>query len=363
MALTFWEISFPLKIPNVSELDTIKSTEIVVHGIPWLVEVSKYPIFNRLVFSFQCATQDNSTQWSYAAQISVKLLSFDPLKEAKEYRCEPHIFCNMLPATIEQYLIGWDELFDIEKSFVKDDTIQLDIKIEVADPSGEQRSTIKFEPLDKCCDDGFVAVFKLTVNNIDALMAVKTPVFVMRNVPWTLDIYKSRSNHLKLGLSNSATTSTSTIVCSVRIMSKLISLQPNGNSKETDRTRKYHSRNYTSEMAELASWKDLFDPQNGFVNNNSAVIEVKIQMDKPEGLRSIAKKRQATDPLETDAKIIRLECAICMNDFKDQNASSTECGHIFCTECIEGVIRSRERCPTCNSPAECDKLRRIYLPM
>lgn len=109
----------------------------------------------------------------------------------------------------------------------------------------------------------------------------------------------------------------------------------------------------------LATWKDLFDPQNGFVNDNSTVIEV--QMEKFDGLPSIAKKRRATDSLETYANVIRLDCAICLENIK--NASSTLCGHIFCTKCIKRVIRSRKRCHSCNSPLNLKKLHRIYLPL
>lgn len=72
MALAISEVTFPLTIWNISKLDRVQSSEIIFFGVPnrifqgtWLVK-----IFSRR------AKEDNSSQWSYAAQTSVKLLSF-----------------------------------------------------------------------------------------------------------------------------------------------------------------------------------------------------------------------------------------------------------------------------------------------
>lgn len=260
MALAVSEINFPLKIPNISKFDKIQSSEIIIHGIPWQVEILK-PIHDRywLVYSLRCTNKDNLSPWSYAAKISVKFLSFDPLKEAQEYRFNPHIFSKLEPADYD-YISRWDDFFDTKKYFI---TKLISSKLNV-----------KFK--DTIC---------------------------------TGNIGDSMFHRL------------------------------------------------------LASCGDLFDPKNGFVNDNSVVLEVKTQMEKLEELPSIAKKRRAADPLEIVAKTIRLECPICLESIKDQDLSSTECGHLFCTECIKGAIRSHKRCPSCNSSHNLKKLRRIYMPM
>ncbi|XP_055297489.1 uncharacterized protein LOC129566024 [Sitodiplosis mosellana] len=356
MALAISEINFPLTIPNISNLDRIQSSEIVILGIPWQVEIFKEDTC--MGVSFRCAKKDNSSQWSYAAETSVKLLSFDRNQSAFEKQYDPYIFCNVKPARIDKYFISWANLFEANNKSVKNDTIQLEFKIKVADPNDVKKSIMIFKPLYKCCEDSVVSVFKLTVTNIDALMAVRTPSFIMRNNPWALIVYKGWSNSLFAGL----LTGNDFISCNVRVLFKLMSSKANVGSKEVILTESMFTDNSPA-MRGLVSWKDLFDAQNGFVNNNSVVIEVEIIMGKPKGTASLAKKRRAANPLETGANLVRLECAICLNNINKDDASSTKCGHIFCTACIKGVIQNRKRCPSCNSELDLDNLHRVYLPV
>lgn len=57
-----------------------------------------------------------------------------------------------------------------------------------------------------------------------------------------------------------------------------------------------------------------------------------------------------------------MACAICLQDMTSQSLTSTSCGHLFCTECINQALRSSNQCPMCKKTVELNTLRRIYLP-
>ena len=181
MALAISEATFPLTIPNISKLDRVQSCEIPIFGVPWQVEFFKEGGWLKILF--RCAKKDNSSEWSYAAQTSVKLLSL------MEKQYEPHIFCNKEP-TLIRCCTTWSPLFEVKNNYVKNDTIKLEVNIKVADPNNANKSIIVCEPLDKYCVGSSADELRLTVTNIDALMAVQTPVFMMRNNPYVLIAYK-----------------------------------------------------------------------------------------------------------------------------------------------------------------------------
>ena len=352
------EFNFPMKISNISQFKKSEPTEMVICGVPWQVVIEK--CFGVLFLSLYCKKEENSSEWFYAAQASVKLLPFDHAQDAKEIQMEPYVFCQARAIKL-LLLISLDELYDTKNNYVKDDTTHLEIKIEVVDVNDANGSIVTLKSLDQINEESVTAGFRLTVYNIDELMAVKTQAFTMQTHSWTLMVYKSRSNHLSVGLSTNEHT-----YCKVQVSCKLVSATPNVEPKTILGSKTDHFGHLFWEVGQLASWKELFEPQNGFVNKNSAMIEVEVRMGagiQNQETACSAKKRRATTPLRCDANTIRLECSICFEDFKEQSASSTQCGHIFCTECIKGVIRARKQCPTCNLRIQLNKLRRVYLPM
>ncbi|RDB19496.1 hypothetical protein Hypma_013604 [Hypsizygus marmoreus] len=63
----------------------------------------------------------------------------------------------------------------------------------------------------------------------------------------------------------------------------------------------------------------------------------------------------------TVSSSLQISCPICLTNPK--NASSTRCGHLFCTSCIEHAIEMSGVCPTCRKPAIVAQLRKIDLRM
>ncbi|KAL6846816.1 hypothetical protein ACP4OV_024264 [Aristida adscensionis] len=53
-------------------------------------------------------------------------------------------------------------------------------------------------------------------------------------------------------------------------------------------------------------------------------------------------------------------CPICWNVLKA--ASTTTCGHIFCSECIKKAIKGQKKCPTCRKKLKARSTHRIFFP-
>ncbi|KAE8800510.1 putative histone acetyltransferase HAC-like 1 [Hordeum vulgare] len=56
----------------------------------------------------------------------------------------------------------------------------------------------------------------------------------------------------------------------------------------------------------------------------------------------------------------KFSCPFCFDELVD--ASSTNCGHIFCLECIKTSIQAQNRCPACWRALTMNSFHRVYLP-
>lgn len=54
------------------------------------------------------------------------------------------------------------------------------------------------------------------------------------------------------------------------------------------------------------------------------------------------------------------QCPICWDELGKNPLSSTWCGHVFCTECLEQSLKQEKRCPTCR---RCVNGRTKYHPL
>ncbi|KAH8350497.1 hypothetical protein KR067_004934, partial [Drosophila pandora] len=86
-------------------------------------------------------------------------------------------------------------------------------------------------------------------------------------------------------------------------------------------------------------------------SKNSATEDTNVPP-PPKRLCRHHKKNQCHDPYK---------CPVCLECVSHREPVSTNCGHVFCRECIEGAIRSMHKCPMCNKDLTEDQFLRIYL--
>lgn len=353
------KMKFHYDIPNISALDEdgVFSPEVRVHDIPWKVHVCNQTAEEKemLTIILVCGEQSKPRNWSCIAHGKFKLLSFNGDQNAVAFQLTPSIFqgeqwaysCN---------LIEWCDLFDASNNYVKDDAIVLEITIEVANPNDVNETELVLENIDKCCDMTGSATFRLTVNNIENLLVVRSSNIGLRNSDWIFDVCKY-SGHLLVCLYNIH--QSKKISCKVQLLVKVLSSKLSVKPIEQICNAKLKKSGACIETERLISWDELLKSKNGFVNNGSIVIEVKVNAGKPEGVDSNSRKRKATDPLHR-----KMKCVICLDEIGwEEDVSVTNCGHVFCSLCIRKDINIHKKCPLCKTPTSLDQLKRIYLPL
>ncbi|XP_031635592.1 E3 ubiquitin-protein ligase TTC3-like [Contarinia nasturtii] len=189
-------------------------------------------------------------------------------------------------------------------------------------------------------------------------MAVETSEFMLRGLRWNMSIYNRRD---WLDIQLSTVENGKILTCETTVTFKLISIKDDAKSIEHVINKKMSSYNFLTKF-NFVSWAELFDDQNGFVNDNAIVFEVKIVAEQPDYPGCSGRKRKTANDQNEDAKSPKLECSICLDVIRDQEVSSLRCTHLFCTNCIEDAIKGRKMCPVCNAPAKLTDLRRTRLP-
>lgn len=239
-----------------------------------------------------------------AIAVSLKLLSSVVGQRHVEKKISPYIF-DASHSDRCVSLINWNDLFDQDKQFVKNDSIELQIKVGTADPRDPDWSRLLFECIQKCCVNCSFGKYWLTVTNVRDLMAAKCSQFTWRGVSW--DIIVCRTFSSELGIMLRSKENAATILCqlSVKLLSTAMS---NAQPIEKSVTRQYQYLDNHTYLA-LVSWSDMVEPENGFVNDNAITLEVELK-----------------------------SWSVCFKCIANQNLGSISCDHLYCFECTKKRI-------------------------
>lgn len=345
------------KVPRISKLDEFFSPEIKIYDIPWQVGVKKY--IHRaepsLAVYLLCTQSNVSTKWTQVASASIQLVSFRRNEDSVHAHISPSIFDNSRMGSGKCSFIKWCDLFDETKNYVKDDAIILDIKIMAENPKLREKSKMKFEAIYRCRRKKGLAEYRLNITNIKNLLAVRSPRFIFRGIDWYFTVFKDGSNGLGLRLSNKKTSKEFIIQMNMAI--KLVSIRPEKYPIEKNRTKRIGYNMYFI-MNNLVSWEELLKPENGFVQNNSITIKVKLN-DNIITRSNWNERNRKASKTSTEAKFRKLECRICSGVFGNTDVSFTPCGHMFCFDCIVDAISRCNQCPSCKSTVTLNQITKI----
>lgn len=376
------QVNVCLSFSNISKLksndDGIYSPEIFIREVPWKVSVHKEEIKNKkyLAVFLHLAKKMIDPQ---PATATFELLSFDnstnflSSKNVK-YKCDTYVFDNGFGYGTSE-LILWDDLFDIKKGFVKDDTIKLEIKIKTDNLCKKTKSKITFENLETSNEaNRCVKTFRLFITNIENLMALQSPKFNMQGSSWDLTICKSRSSMLQVNFTPETFDENETY--NINICVKLVSLTGDKKTVGQSDCFKYIIMQEILSFY-VISWQQLLNPKNGFVNNNSIEMEVEIKICKSEDVICNDQNSGLSWPefissgipigkwirslLSVSIGTSKLKCSVCFDIIHDRNATTTKCGHPFCPNCITKFIKALENCPTCNEAVSLNDLHSAYI--
>lgn len=345
------EVSFSSSVPNISKLKSVDFPIVALLNIPWKISVSKehFGGIPWLGIDLYCKAKRQTPAWTCPAYFAVKLKSSTEDALSIEYQSDPYIFTQS-GRCFGDKIIEWNDLLDPAKGYVKDDAIELEIKINAF----EQKCQLKCYVLSY--ENNSTAKYELRVTNADQLIALQSPMFKMNDSPFTLTVFKNSSGYLAVYL-ESMLKMDDVKICMLRTTFKLLSFKGD-NPIEIVKMSPMSNGGMMDSMG-IISWKDLFDRQSGYVKNNRITIEVKMEANP---MVNMANDDNINNNNNGSNQSL-LECAICFTDLKYRNVSSTVCGHIFCSACIAKFVETRKICPSCGESIAKETVRPIYLPL
>lgn len=115
----------------------------------------------------------------------------------------------------------------------------------------------------------------------------------------------------------------------------------------------------------LASSWDLINNDDSHKQFEESVIYVCTEKEQPKtNLKENNSEAAAVDlPQSSEEKgqKIKPQCPICLETLGSMPVSSTICGHIFCTPCIENCIKCQKKCPTCRKKLTLKMMHPLFL--
>ncbi|XP_037050117.1 uncharacterized protein LOC119084303 [Bradysia coprophila] len=351
------QIKFHMTVPNIIKLNECNSPEFLVGEIPWIIKVQKRDDEDgddpSLDIHLICVQSVDVLAWEYAAYFSYKLLSFDDNQNEDEDYSLPSVHSINNKSYVYSNFVDWDDLFDAANNYVKDGKICLEIKVHTTGVNQLNGSKITIESSKQCCENSGSATFLLKVTNINNLMAVQTPDILLQGTTWFLTVFKDHESYLGVGLDPGSSDDDTTYY--IKMTSTLIDSKMRNRFAKTCDAKNFQYNDFVCSILneKQVSWVELFKPQNGFITNNSVMLQVDIKMSKADESESAA-MYQAPNPQ-------LIGCAICLETFGDQDVSCPPCGHLFCADCIKTAALSRNSCPTCNGSVTLSNLRRVFL--
>lgn len=344
MALIISHINFKIEIPNFSQLKEPKwSPEVIVYDIPWKVRISRFDRSDEkwLGVHLYCTKESLSPDCSYAVLYSMKLLPFMENQNAIKRYSLPCVFDKK--SSLNGKWIRCNDLFDVNKDYVQNDTIKMDITIKMTDPNDRNKSELVCKNACSSSEVGRSTLHRLIVKNIGNLLAVRSPEYMLRNVPFYFIVFRDELAHLSVELH---------LGCESPYTKKLsIILLSQQNTVQQVKTEQFHL------PIPIISWDNLLKPKNKFIVDNSIAIDIEftaegfIQDNRSSQSKSVKMEEKA------------LKCPICFDRLDQKKISSVTCGHMFCTECIEKSLKRRAVCPMCNKSVKLKDVYPVYLPL
>lgn len=295
---------------------------------------------------------------------------------------EPHCFEAGTISSGKGYLIEWNELMDPEKGYVFNDKCKIVVNVKASPlqfPKDDK--LLEFLPIVKCCDGASKGEFRIKMNEVFNFVDVCSPRFTLKHFPWRIIVCKTSTpkeendlkrffmfengrnkDNLMVQLYNPSMANETEISCKVSVTCKLVSFDSATKPflKNLENIEfKYRSSKHGMH---IIPWNELMNPQKKFVQNDSFVLEISIEVEETKEQEVARALERKTNDEDNNKGYIRLECPICYHWLTDQPMSVLICGHLFCNDCVLLHLKSKRICPTCSTVIPDGELQKVYLP-
>lgn len=371
-------VKLTITLKDLDNFDDTCSNIFYVRGIPWVIQFEKVgprasnANQSSLGVYLSCERYFKRKTHSIVANFEAEIISSKFNEESHEYIGQPCAFDANKSVWGNDYVISWAELMDPEKGYVRNNTCKIIVSVKASPFIAENKNEmLKFEPIRKCCDGSWIGTFRLTTNRVHDFFDVCTPIFTLNDFQWRILISKEkrmlpRTDFLRIHLTNLSIEKDAS--CKAKFLCKLLSCDPNDVEplQNQYRIKKFDCLSSSDEMG-IISWNELMNPQQKFIENESFVLEIEIEVSEANGQKATAVKEIKAVPTKGKCKECggapKMTCPICfelLNSFRP--IAVTLCGHLFCLCCVLMSLRRRPYCPSCNRRIDRTHLRRVFLP-
>lgn len=84
-------------------------------------------------------------------------------------------------------------------------------------------------------------------------------------------------------------------------------------------------------------------PVSSSASSRNALNRAFIEGSNNRGLTALKQPKKKLDSSDE----IKYRCPVCLDSIKNRKPVSTQCGHVFCEECIQAAFGATKKCPMC----------------
>lgn len=368
------EINYNIILKNLKGFIEFRSEPFYVCGNPWIIVLRKGKLQNATLQSgvksdflgvfLYSQNEDRPDNYAIVASFTTKIISSKFNGKAHQDESPTLVFDSKCNYSGVANVIPWNVLVDPEQGYVYKDTCKIIVTVKSSPlQTAENDELVTLIPIKKCCDASTKFSFLLEVNRLHGFVNVCSPEFTLNNMSWRLLVCKTKNpdgrdeDILQVKLQSSSMIFRSE---AKRIMAtlacKMVSSERGAVQVRAKMENKVFKFGKIEHALDIISWNELLNPQKGFSENDSFILEVRMEI--PETGEQWANQAENND---NDAG--KIVCPICFETLAGKSVSAIRCMHVYCTACIHRSLRNHPRCPKCNKFAAINQLRRVYLSM
>lgn len=326
--------SISITLDKIKDMTSYKSEQFYVRGLPWVIRVTKFK--NKALSVHVACEVDNKSNWSCVAHCKFTLSSSTQKQYHRSFR-QPREF------SAEQTSYGFLNFISLKdlKNYTVSDSVVLRVKLTAAIPKNANGNDNQYT-----LEEGLTKNVRLTIKRINDFDGFFSPVFTTSGLTWLIKVYTTKVENTKnvsvmLKCAHKESTDWS---CDAMVAFRLISFDPSKPPYELKfKTFQKFNRKTTSRgFKEFITWQELSKVENGYVKDNSIILDVEITVKENVGIFGT------------------FSCPICLETLTGPTISSTRCGHLFCNCCLSLWMKKKSACPKCNQKVNLKEIITIY---
>ncbi|XP_055314185.1 uncharacterized protein LOC129575188 isoform X1 [Sitodiplosis mosellana] len=327
---------------------------------------------------------DDDSSYRCIATAQIELKSFDDHAPSHVDQIAPREFSTLHRKWSLTPFIDWDQLINPTNRFIDDSQIQMMVTFKVDEPKkhGED-ATVDFHVLHPGTESSELKLGS-TFNKISKMPAALSPEFLVFGMPMRIQVYKNdkhnddQNGSLCVYMWNWRNIDDEGAPQKITFQSKfkLLAYKSEDNTWLSSDDKATCERNTgTREISKNAAWAGFehflswHDLKKAHMSPDGT-IRMEIEMKQIKPIENKAAKREWENSAsgsgynEKNMKptiVSAIKCSSCFEDMFRQTLLRVQCGHLYCSTCIETDLRQRKECVVCNEPLDPDVPPQIIL--